>query len=317
MKPFIRPEFSINSEDKVNNSAVIVAEPLEKGFGDTLGNAIRRTLLFATPGAAVYALKVKGASHEFTALEGVLEHMTQIVLNIKDLVIKINPEIYPENESVLIKGIRREEGELLSGDLEVPEGVEIINKDLVIATVADGGNFEVELYAKNSRGYKTVEENKKDKKYTDLIVIDANFSPIEKVSYHAKDTKVGKSVDLEKLEIIVKTNGSIEPMDAVAIAGKVINDHMEFFVNLKEELSETNVIATATEEQEDELDRAIEELEFTQRSQNCLKREQINTVRDLITKTEDEIETIRNLGKKSLTEIKEKVKSLGLEFKKD
>ncbi|WP_368486247.1 DNA-directed RNA polymerase subunit alpha [Spiroplasma sp. DGKH1] len=317
MKQFIRPEFKLEAEDKSNNYGKFLVEPLERGFGITLGNALRRTLLSSTPGAAVFAIRIKGASHEFTAIPGVVEHVTKIILNIKNLVLKIDQNIIPDGESVILKINSNKEGDVLAKDIELPAGVEVINKDLHIATIAKGGELNLELHARNSRGYKSFNDNKKEKKYADLIVIDSNYSPVQKVSYIVEPTKVGKNADLEKLEIEVQTDSSITPVNAIAMAGKILSEHLEFFINLNEAIKATQVISSETEKEEDELDRSIDELEFTQRSQNCLKRAKIETLRDLISKTEEEIQEIRNLGKKSLTEIKEKVAALGLHFRRD
>ena len=317
MKQFIRPEFKLEMEDKSNNYGKFLVEPLERGFGITLGNALRRTLLSSTPGAAVFAIRIKGASHEFTAIPGVVEHVTKIILNIKNLVLKIDQNIIPDGESVILKINSNKEGDVLAKDIELPAGVEVINTDLHIATIAKGGELNLELHARNSRGYKSFNDNKKEKKYADLIVIDSNYSPIQKVSYTVEPTKVGKNADLEKLEIEVQTDSSITPVNSIAMAGKILSEHLEFFINLNEAIKATQVISSETEKEEDELDRSIDELEFTQRSQNCLKRAKIETLRDLISKTEEEIQEIRNLGKKSLTEIKEKVATLGLYFRRD
>ncbi|AHF60749.1 DNA-directed RNA polymerase subunit alpha [Spiroplasma mirum ATCC 29335] len=317
MKQFIRPEFKLEVEDKSNNYGKFLVEPLERGFGITLGNALRRTLLSSTPGAAVFAIRIKGASHEFTAIPGIVEHVTKIILNIKNLVLKIDQNIIPDGESVILKINSNKEGDVLAKDIELPAGVEVINTDLHIATIAKGGELNLELHARNSRGYKSFNDNKKEKKYADLIVIDSNYSPVQKVSYTVEPTKVGKNADLEKLEIEVQTDSSITPVNAIAMAGKILSEHLEFFINLNEAIKTTQVISSETEKEEDELDRSIDELEFTQRSQNCLKRAKIETLRDLISKTEEEIQEIRNLGKKSLTEIKEKVAALGLYFRRD
>ncbi|WP_342256756.1 DNA-directed RNA polymerase subunit alpha [Spiroplasma endosymbiont of Poecilobothrus nobilitatus] len=317
MKQFIRPEFKLQAEDKTNNYGKFLVEPLERGFGVTLGNAIRRTLLSATPGAAVFAVRIKGASHEFTAIPGVVEHVTKIILNIKNLVLKINRDIIPDGESVILKVVSSKEGEIYARDLVVPTGVEVINGDLLLATIAKGGELDLELHARNSRGYKSFTDNKKEKKYADLIVIDSNYCPIQRVAYNVEPTKVGKNADLEKLELEIQTDSSITPVNAVTMAAKVIIEHLELFVNLNETIKATQIISSEAEAEEDEIDRSIDELEFTQRSQNCLKRAKIDTLRDLVSKSEDQIQEIRNLGKKSLTEIKDKVAQLGLHFRRD
>lgn len=317
MRQFIRPEFKLQVEDKINNYGKFLVEPLERGFGITLGNALRRTLLSATPGAAIFAVRIKGVSHEFTAIPGIVEHVTKIILNIKNLVLKINKDIIPDGESVILKVISSKEGEIYAKDLILPTGVEIINGNLLLATIARGGELDLELYARNSRGYRSFIDNKKEKKYADLIVIDSNYCPIQRVAYNVEQTKVGKNTDLEKLELEIQTDNSITPVNAVAMAARIITEHLDFFVNLNESIKETQIISSESETKEDELERCIDELEFTQRSQNCLKKAKIDTLRDLILKTEDEIQDIRNLGKKSLTEIKNKVSQLGLHFRRN
>lgn len=315
MKQFMRPEFTLLKEEQDKAYGKFMVEPLERGFGTTLGNAIRRTLLAATPGAAVYAIKIEGAAHEFTSIPGIVENVARIILNIKQLVLKIDSRIYRDEETIEIKINSKVQGPVLAGDLELPAGVEILNKDLKIATIADGGILNLVLFAKNSRGYKTFKDNKKEKQLeTGAITIDSNYSPIIKVAYYVEQTKIGRSIDLEKLEIDVTTDGSISATEAIAIAAKVLVAHLEFFVNLNEQLDDVEIIGLVNEE-EKELDKPIEELDFTQRSLNCLKRAGVDTLRELISRSEDEIQEIRNLGRKSFKEIKDKVAQLELTFK--
>lgn len=315
MKQFVRPEFSLVADDKGKKYGVFLVEPLERGFGITLGNALRRTLLSSTPGAAVYALRIKGASHEFAALNGVIENITRIVLNIKGLVLRVDRSIINDGETVVMKVFADKEGVVTGKDIECPTGVEVLNKAHHIVTISKGGVFDMELYVKNSRGYKSFSENKREKKYSDLIVIDSNYSPIQKVNYNVEQTKVGKLADLEKLTIEVETDGSIIPTDAIAMASKVLSEHLSFFVNLNEEIKNQQIVSSELELEEDEVDKSIDELDLTQRSQNCLKRAKIESIRDLISKTEQEIQEIRNLGKKSFNEIREKVAQMGLNFR--
>ncbi len=317
MKQFARPEFTLLKEEKNKNYGEFKVEPLERGFGTTLGNAIRRTLLSSTPGAAVYAIKLAGAAHEFTSIEGIVENVSRIILNIKKLALKIDEKIFEDDDVVELTINSQTVGDVKAGDIEVPTGVEIINKDLHICTIADGGALNLTLFAKNSRGYRSFKDNKKEKITADSITIDSNYSPIVQVAYHVDATKIGKSVDLEKLTLQVETDGTISASDAVATASKVLVEHLQFFVNLNDEINELNVIGVSNEEDEKELDRLIEDLDFTQRSLNCLKRANINTLRDLVSRSEDDIQEIRNLGRKSLKEIKDKVVQLGLTFKQD
>ncbi|UWD34911.1 DNA-directed RNA polymerase subunit alpha [Mycoplasma cottewii] len=315
MKRFMRPEFTLLKEGQDKNYGKFSVSPLERGFGTTLGNAIRRTLLAATPGASVYAIRIAGAAHEFTSIPGIVENVTKIILNIKQLVLKIDSEMYKDEESVEIKIKTNVEGEVYASDLEVPAGVEILSKDLLIATVSEGGVLDLVLYAKNSRGYKSFKDNKNERNIEPgMITIDSNYSPIVKVAYAVDSTKIGKSIDLEQLELEVETDGSITAVEAVSIAAKVLVAHLEFFVNLNHEISDVEIIGLENDE-EKELDKTIEELDLTQRSLNCLKRAGIDTLRELISKNEDEIGSIRNLGRKSLKEIKEKVAQLRLTFK--
>ncbi|QEH62302.1 DNA-directed RNA polymerase subunit alpha [Spiroplasma chinense] len=317
MKQFARPEFTLLKEEKNRNYGEFKVEPLERGFGITLGNAIRRTLLSSTPGAAVYAIKIAGAAHEFTSIPGIVENVSRIILNLKKLALRIDSKIFADDEVVEIAIKTTTEGVVTAGDIEVPTGVEIVNKDLEICTVADGGVLDLVMFAKNSRGYRSFKDNKKEKLTADAITIDSNYSPIVRVSYEVDATKIGKSVDLEKLILQVETDGTITASDAVATASKILVEHLQFFVNLNDEINELSIIGVTSEEDEKELDRLIEDLDFTQRSLNCLKRANINTLRDLVSRTEDEIQEIRNLGRKSLKEIKDKVVQLGLTFKQD
>ncbi|KEZ18172.1 DNA-directed RNA polymerase subunit alpha [Mycoplasma capricolum] len=315
MKQFVRPEFILLKEGQDKNYGKFSVSPLERGFGITLGNAIRRTLLAATPGASVYAIKIAGATHEFTSIPGIIENVTKIILNIKQLVLRIDTSIYSDDEVVQLKIRSDIQGPVYAGDLELPAGVEVLNQDLLIATISESGILDLVLYAKNSRGYKTFKDNKNEKNIEPgMITIDSNYSPIIKVAYSVDSAKIGRAIDLEKLELEVTTDGSITAIDAISIASKILVAHLEFFIDLNREISVLEVIGV-NQTDDKELDRTVEELDFTQRSLNCLKRAGINTLRELVTKNEDEIGSIRNLGRKSLKEIKDKVASLGLAFR--
>ncbi|WP_434343817.1 DNA-directed RNA polymerase subunit alpha [Mycoplasma sp. 06067-C1-B144P-99-0482-3] len=315
MKQFVRPEFILLKEGQDKKYGKFSVSPLERGFGITLGNAIRRTLLAATPGASVYAIKIAGATHEFTSIPGIIENVTKIILNIKQLVLRIDTSMYGDDEVVQLKIRSDIQGPVYAGDLELPAGVEVLNQDLLIATISEGGILDLVLYAKNSRGYKTFKDNKNEKNIEPgMITIDSNYSPIIKVAYSVDSAKIGRAIDLEKLELEVTTDGSITAIDAISIASKILVAHLEFFIDLNREISVLEVIGV-NQTDDKELDRIVEELDFTQRSLNCLKRAGINTLRELVTKNEDEIGSIRNLGRKSLKEIKDKVASLGLAFR--
>ncbi|QHX36988.1 DNA-directed RNA polymerase subunit alpha [Spiroplasma sp. BIUS-1] len=317
MKQFSRPEFNLLKEEKNRSYGEFKVEPLERGFGTTLGNAIRRTLLSSTPGAAVYAIKIAGAAHEFTSINGIVENVSRIILNLKNLALRIDSKIFEDDEVVELKINSTRVGAITAGDIVLPTGVEVTNPDLHICTISDGGVLDLTLFAKNSRGYRSFKDNKKEKLVADAITIDSNYSPIVKVAYNVDATKIGKSVDLEKLILEVETDGTVTASDAVATAAKILVEHLQFFVNLNEEINDLNIIGATNEEDEKELDRLIEDLDFTQRSLNCLKRANINSLRDLVSRTEDDIQEIRNLGRKSLKEIKDKVVQLGLTFKQD
>ncbi|AOG60797.1 DNA-directed RNA polymerase subunit alpha [Spiroplasma helicoides] len=317
MKQFARPEFTLLKEENDRTYGEFKVEPLERGFGITLGNAIRRTLLSSTPGASVYAIKIAGAAHEFTSIDGIVENVSRIILNIKQLALRIDTKMFEDDETVELAIKTSTVGPVTAGDIDLPTGVEVVNRDLVICHIADGGTLDLTLFAKNSRGYRTFKDNKKEKLTVDAITIDSNYSPIVSVSYDVDATKIGKSVDLEKLILKVKTDGTIIASDAVATASKILVEHLNFFVNLNEEINDLNVIGVSSEEDDKELDKSIEDLDFTQRSLNCLKRANINTLRDLVSRSEDDIQEIRNLGRKSLKEIKDKVVQLGLTFKQD
>lgn len=315
MKQFTRPEFSLLKEEKTTSYGEFMVEPLERGFGITLGNALRRTLLAATPGAAVYAINFvsPNVTHEFASIAGIVENVSRIVLNVKQLILKIDPKMYGDEE-VQLKIKSSAPGVITGADIEAPAGVEVLNKDLPLITIADGGAVDLVLLAKNGRGYRSFKDNKEEVKEVGLITIDSNYSPITKVAYRVEPTKIGRSIDLEKLIIEVTTDGSLTPVEAIAIAAKVLTAHLEYFINLDEEINELEVIGTE-EEEDQELDQSIDELDLTQRSLNCLKRAGIETLRDLVSRSEDEIQEIRNLGRKSFREIKERVANLNLGFK--
>ncbi|WP_338969467.1 DNA-directed RNA polymerase subunit alpha [Spiroplasma endosymbiont of Labia minor] len=316
MKLFTRPEFNLLEEKNGRSFAKFEVEPLERGFGITLGNALRRTLLEATPGAAVYAIKLRGAAHEFTSIEGIVENVSRIILNIKNIVLEIDENMFPEEETVELKLVNNTPGEIKAGDIDVPTGVKVLNEDLHIATLAEGGIFDLTLFAKYSRGYKSFKDNKKEKNLiADAITIDSNYSPVVNVSYEVEPTRIGRAIDLEKLTLSVTTNGSLTATNAVALAARVLTAHLEAFINLNETLALMPIIGENESEDDKELDRAIEDFDFTQRSLNCLKRAGINLLRDLVSRSEDEIQEIRNLGRKSFKEIKDKVAQLNLTFR--
>ena len=313
--PFERFGVTQADYDGNENYGRFVIEPLERGFGLTLGNALRRVLLSALPGASIYAIEVEGAQHEFTALPGVEEDVTSIILNLKDLVLKID-----ENED----GNKRLEinvtgPQVVTGaDIICPTGVEVINKDVVIAHVTEDGSLKIVLHARNGRGYVTAEQNKAlhPSFPVGVIATDSNYSPVKKANYIVDNTRVGHDSKFDKLTLEVWTNGSILPQEAVAWASRLLIEHFNKFLNLAEITQDINIEKEETKVEENKYDNiTIEDLDLSVRSYNCLKRAGISTVMDLTEKTEEEMMKVKNLGKKSLKEIKEKLAALGLSFK--
>lgn len=311
--PFEKCNFRLAFESQEENYAKIVAEPLEKGFGITVGNALRRVLLSALPGTSVYAVEVEGAVHEFTALDGVEEDLTQIILNLKELVIK--SDTIGEAEYVVNVDVRGSKT-LLAGDLACPTGIEIINKDLVICHVADGGHLRMTLHIRNGRGFATSEENKVYPLPIHSIATDSNYSPINRVNYKVEGTRVGHDSRYDKLTLEVWTNGAITPIDAIALATKILMNYLSNFLDLNKGFDELGLTKDPEVKKEQTFENvSIEDLDFSVRSSNCLKRAGITTVAELTEKSEAEMMKVRNLGKKSLKEVKEKLASMGLSFK--
>lgn len=314
MRKFEKPCFKVATYDLKSNSGRFVMEPLERGFGITLGNALRRVLLSSLPGASVYAVKIEGARHEFSALDGVEEDVTTIILNLKDLVLKIDSE----DETVAKKIVVDAKGPctVLAGDLDLPDGVEVINPDLELAHVAEGGELNMTIYARNGRGYVTAEGNKTSTQHIGTIPTDSNYSPITKVSYSIEPTRVGHDSRYDRLILEIETNGSMLPQDALALAAKILVDHFSLFEEVSEIAKNVDVIAEKVEEETNKYeDMTIEELDLSVRSYNCLKRAGIQTVLELTQKSEEDMMKVRNLGKKSLKEVKEKLMAFGLSFR--
>ena len=314
MRKFEKPCFKVATYDLKSNSGRFVMEPLERGFGITLGNALRRVLLSSLPGASVYAVKIEGARHEFSALDGVEEDVTTIILNLKDLVLKIDSE----DETVAKKIVVDAKGPctVLAGDLDLPDGVEVINPDLELAHVAEGGELNMTIYARNGRGYVTAEGNKTSTQHIGTIPTDSNYSPITKVSYTIEPTRVGHDSRYDRLILEIETNGSMLPQDALALAAKILVEHFSLFEEVSEIAKNVDVIAEKVEEESNKYeDMTIEELDLSVRSYNCLKRAGIQTVLELTQRSEEDMMKVRNLGKKSLKEVKEKLMAFGLSFR--
>lgn len=304
--------------DGTENYGRFVIEPLERGFGLTIGNALRRVLLSSLPGASVYAIEIEGARHEFTALPGVEEDVTTIILNLKDLVLKIDGDEESKNENKRLT-IKKEGPCVVTGaDIVCPFGVEVINKDVVIAHLTEGGKLSMVLHVRNGRGYVTGEQNKILRPNLPLGVIatDSNYSPVRKANYTVEGTRVGHDSHFDKLVLEVWTDGSILPQEAVSMSSKILIDHLEKFVNLSDITNDINIEKDDTPVEENKYENIqIEELDLSVRSYNCLKRAGIQTVMELTEKSEEDMMKYKNLGKKSFKEIKDKLASIGLSFR--
>lgn len=313
--PFERFGITQADYDGKENYGRFVIEPLERGFGLTLGNALRRVLLSALPGASIYAVEVEGAQHEFSSLEGVEEDVTSIILNLKDLVLKID-ETDDSNKRL---EINVEEGKVVTGaDIVCPTGVEVVNKEVVLAHVASGGKLHMVLHARNGRGYFTGEQNKvlHPNFPVGVIATDSNYSPVRKANYIVDNTRVGHDSKFDKLTLEVWTNGSILPQEAVVWAARLLIEHLNKFLSLAEITQDINIEKEVVTVEENKYENiTIEDLDLSVRSYNCLKRANIGTVLELTEKSEEEMMKVKNLGKKSLKEIKEKLQSIGLSFR--
>ena len=327
MRKFEKPSFKVAKFNTSTNYGEFVIEPLERGFGITLGNALRRVLLSSLPGASVYAVEIEGARHEFSALEGVVEDVTTIILNLKDLVLEIDED--DENSIKKINVDVKGPAEVTAADLQLPANASVINPDLHIATVAEGGSLRMTIHARNGRGYVTAEGNKSSNYHVGTIPTDSNYSPITKVSYVVEPTRVGHDSRYDRLHLEIWTNGakcereidcppngSMLPQDALALAAKILVEHFELFLEVSDIAQNVNIIAEKVEKEVNVYEQMnIDELDLSVRSYNCLKRAGIQTVMELTQKTEEDMMKVRNLGKKSLKEVKEKLMAIGLSFR--
>ncbi|NLC34014.1 MAG: DNA-directed RNA polymerase subunit alpha [Erysipelothrix sp.] len=316
MEKFEFADFKIDELVEENHYGKFIIEPLERGFGTTIGNALRRVLLSSLPGGAVYSMKIEGYFHEYQAIPGVREDITTITLGLKDLILKISGD---EEYSLRIN--KTGGGKVTAGEIECPTGVEILNPELVIATLEDNGKLDMELMVKNGRGYVSADENKilfaGSSQAIGTIYTDSIYTPIERVSYNVEQTRVGQDAKYDRLVMEVFTNGSITPQESVALASKVLVDHFSLLLEV-DKITENleSVIAEPELEEVNKLSlMMLEDLDLSVRSYNCLKRASIQTVEELVNKTEDELMKVRNLGKKSFKEVKDKVEELGLSFR--
>ncbi len=292
---------------------VFVVEPLERGYGMTLGNAMRRVLISSLPGVAASSVKIDGVLHELSAIAGVREDVPEIVLNVKGIVAKLH---CAEPKTVLLES---HGGDVKAGDIQPDSDVEILNPDHHIATVEPGASFFMQITFEHGRGYVSAERNKEmvENPVIGVIYTDSNYTPVYAASYTVSNTRVGNVTDYDRLQLEVTTNGTIDAKEAVSLAAKILNEHLNLFVDLSDGTKDTEILVEREETKKGKvLEMTIEELDLSVRSFNCLKRANIDTVEDLISKTEDEMIKVRNLGKKSLEEVILKLQSLGLAFRK-
>ena len=289
-----------------------VVEPLERGYGTTLGNSLRRVLLSSLPGAAVSSIKIQGVLHEFSTVPGVLEDVPEIILNIKDIAAKMYID-----EPVTLRIEAEGSQEIKAGDIITGPDVEIINKDHHIATINEDGNLYMELELVKGRGYVVAERNKKEGQPVGVIPVDSSFTPVKKVNFVVEDTRVGQITDYDKLTLEVWTNGTMKPDEATSLGAKILTEHLNLFIGLTDHVSDVEIMVEKEEDKKEKvLEMTVEELDLSVRSYNCLKRAGINTVEELTQKSEEDMMKVRNLGKKSLEEVQRKLAELGLGLRK-
>lgn len=308
-----KPKIEIVDLSDDNTYGKFVVEPLERGYGITLGNSLRRILLSSLPGAAVTSVKIDGVLHEFSTIPGVVEDVTDIILNLKNLCLKM----YSDEQKIL-RIEATTEGTVTAGDIIHDADVEILNPELVIATLANNSRLFMEIEVAKGRGYVSAERNKKGDHIIGVIPVDSVFTPVRKVNYIVENTRVGQITDYDKLTLEVWTDGSIRPDEATSLSAKILNEHLRLFIGLTETVSDVEIMVEKEEEQKDKiLEMTIEELDLSVRSYNCLKRAGINTVEELIQRNEEDMMKVRNLGKKSLEEVIHKLEELGLSLRKE
>ncbi|MCM1498265.1 MAG: DNA-directed RNA polymerase subunit alpha [Clostridium sp.] len=311
MFEFEKPRIEIAEISEDNRYGKFVVEPLERGYGTTLGNSLRRIMLSSLPGSAVSYVKIKGVLHEFSSIPGVKEDVTEIIMNIKELAIKNNSSSN-ELKQAYIEYVG--EGVVTAADIHVDSDIEILNPDLVIATLSGPeARFDMELTITRGRGYVGSDKNKKEDTSIDVIAVDSIYTPVERVNLTVENTRVGQITDYDKLTLDVYTNGTLAPDEAVSLAAKVLSEHLNLFIDLSENAKSAEVMVEKEDnEKEKVLEMNIDELELSVRSFNCLKRAGINTVEELTNKTPEDMMKVRNLGRKSLEEVLNKLKELNL-----
>lgn len=308
-----KPKIEIVEQSEDNTYGKFVVEPLERGYGITLGNSLRRILLSSLPGAAVTSVKIEGVLHEFSTVPGVQEDVTDIILNLKNLCLKIHSD-----EEKVLRVETQAEGPVTAGDIIHDADVEILNPELHLATLDTGSRLFMEITVNKGRGYSSAEKNKKGEHIIGVIPIDSIYTPVRKVNYTVENTRVGQITDYDKLTLEVWTNGSIRPDEATSLSAKILSEHLRLFMGLTETVNDVEIMVEKEEEQKDKiLEMTIEELDLSVRSYNCLKRAGINTVEELIQRNEEDMMKVRNLGKKSLEEVVNKLHELGLSLRDD
>ena len=316
MLKFEKPDYKVKEYIKDSHYGKFELEPLERGFGTTLGNALRRVMLSSLPGDAITSVKIDGVAHEVQKIDGVVQDVTAIVLNLKSIVIKN----HAKDENKIIRLTKNTPGVVTAGDIEKDADIEILNPDQVIATLVEGGSLNMEMTIGSGRGYVVADDNKKllknDKTKIGAIAIDSLYSPVERINYEVETARVGQNNNFDKLILEVWTNGSITPEEALALAARILIEHFEILTNLNSIADETGLMISKSEDPSVKiLETSIDDLDFSVRAYNCLKRANILTLKDLVDKSENEMMKIRNLGKKSLKEVMDKVKDMGLNFR--
>lgn len=315
MLKFEKPDYKVKEYIENDHYGKFEIEPLERGFGTTLGNALRRVMLSSLPGDAITSVKIDGVAHEFQKIDGVIEDVTAIVLNLKSVVIKNHSDDY----SYILRLNKEGAGEVYASDIDADTDIEILNPEQLICTLAEGASISMEMTIGHGRGYNRAEENKEiygEEAKQNTIFIDSLFSPIERINYEVENARVGQDNNYDKLILEVWTNGSITPEESVALASRIIIEHFEILADLNEIADETGLMSSKAEDPNQKaLETSIDDLDLSVRAYNCLKRAGILTLHDLVDKTENEMSKIRNLGKKSLKEVMDKVKSMGLSFR--
>lgn len=290
-----------------------IVEPLERGYGTTLGNSLRRILLSSLPGAAVTSIQIDGVLHEFSTIPGVVEDTTEIILNLKKLALKIHSDEVKTLE-IDVNG----EGVVRAGDIRADSDVEILNPDLHIATLEEKSHFRLRMTANRGRGYVMADKNKTEDQPIGVVPVDSIYTPVERVNFQVENTRVGQVTNYDKLTLEVWSNGSLSPDEAVSLGAKILNEHLMLFVGLTDEARDAEIMVEKEEDKKEKvMEMTIEELDLSVRSYNCLKRAGINSVQELTQKSEEDMMKVRNLGRKSLEEVQEKLAELGLSLRKD